>query len=110
MKNFIIRNKKELAVSCSFGVFVILAMFDFLNTEALTFVNSSFSFSLSNLGIIAVIKIISGALPLTNGIVDILDKIFNFFFVTNVLIDLQLILLMANKVFILKFSLLLCFS
>ena len=74
------------------------------------YIEDSFSFALTNIGVVAVLKIISGALPLTDGISDILDKIFNFFFLANILIGIQYILLIVNKILFIKILIILFFA
>ncbi len=98
----ILSNKNELFLTLILLLFCVLAMFDLYNQNAIEYIEDSFSFALTNIGIVAVLKIISGALPLTNGINDILDKIFNFFFLANILIGIQYILLISNKILLFK--------
>lgn len=106
----IFSNKNELFLMCILLVFCILAMFDLYNESAMKYIEDSFSFALTNIGVVAVLKIISGALPLTSGISDILDKIFNFFFLANILIGIQYILLVANKILFIKILIILFFA
>lgn len=98
----ILSNKNKLFLTLVLLVFCALAMLDLYNQSAIKYIEDSFSFALTNIGIVAVLKIISGALPLTNGISDILDKIFNFFFFANILIGIQYILLVVNKILFIK--------
>lgn len=98
----ILSNKNKLFLTLVLLVFCVLAMLDLYNQSAMKYIEDSFSFALTNIGIVAVLKIISGALPLTNGISDILDKIFNFFFFANILIGIQYILLVVNKILFIK--------
>ena len=98
----ILSNKNKLFLTLVLLVFCALAMLDLYNQSAMKYIEDSFSFALTNIGIVAVLKIISGALPLTNGISDILDKIFNFFFFANILIGIQYILLVVNKILFIK--------
>lgn len=105
----IFSSKNELFLTLIFLVFCIFAMFDLYNQNALKYIEDSFSFALTNIGVVAVLKIISGALPLTDGISDILDKIFNFFFLANILIGIQYILLIVNKILFIKILIILFF-
>ena len=98
----ILSNKNKLFLTLVLLVFCALAMLDLYNQSAMKYIEDSFSFALTNIGIVAVLKIISGALPLKNGISDILDKIFNFFFFANILIGIQYILLVVNKILFIK--------
>ena len=98
----ILSNKNKLFLTLVLLVFCALAMLDLYNQSAMKYIEDSFSFALTNIGIVAVLKIISGALPLTNGISDILDKIFNFFFFANILIGIQYILPVVNKILFIK--------
>ena len=98
----ILSNKNKLFLTLVLLVFCAFAMLDLYNQSAMKYIEDSFSFALTNIGIVAVLKIISGALPLTNGISDILDKIFNFFFFANILIGIQYILLVVNKILFIK--------
>lgn len=98
----ILSNKNKLFLTLVLLVFCALAMLDLYNQSAMKYIEDSFGFALTNIGIVAVLKIISGALPLTNGISDILDKIFNFFFFANILIGIQYILLVVNKILFIK--------
>lgn len=106
----IFSSKNELFLTLIFLVFCIFAMFDLYNQNALKYIEDSFSFALTNIGVVAVLKIISGALPLTDGISDILDKIFNFFFLANILIGIQYILLIVNKILFIKILIILFFA
>ena len=106
----IFSSKNELFLTLIFLVFCIFAMFDLYNQNALKYIEDSFSFALTNIGVVAVLKIISGALPLTDGISDILDKIFNFFFLANILIGIQYILLIINKILFIKILIILFFA
>lgn len=107
---FLKQHKKESFLTFIFLVFSILAMFDFFNKNAILYIEDSFSFALSNIGIVAVLKIISGALPLTSGINNILDKIFDFFFLANILIGIQYILLIVNKILFVKILIIIFFA
>ncbi|RDU62272.1 hypothetical protein [Helicobacter sp. MIT 14-3879] len=102
MLDFIKKYKSEVFISFIFGVFCIFGMLDLLNRNASIYIESNFNFALTNAGIIAGLKIICGILPFSSGISDILDKIFNFFFLANILIGIEYILLMINKIFIFK--------
>lgn len=106
----IFSSKNELFLTLIFLVFCVFAMFDLYNQNALKYIEDSFSFALTNIGVVAVLKIISGALPLTDGISDILDKIFNFFFLANILIGIQYILLIVNKILFIKILIILFFA
>lgn len=68
-------NKNELFLTLIFLVFFVFAMFDLYNQSAMKYIEDSFSFALTNIGIVSVLKIISGAIPLTDGISDILSLI-----------------------------------
>ena len=105
----ILTNKNELFITLIFLIFCAFCMFDLYNQVAMKYIEDSFSFALTNIGIIAVLKIISGAIPLTDGISDILDKIFNFFFLANILIGIQYVLLIVNKILFIKILVLLFF-
>lgn len=107
---FLKQHKKEAFLTFIFLIFSILAMFDFFNKSAILYIEDSFSFALSNIGIVAVLKIISGALPLTSGINNILDKIFDFFFLANILIGIQYILLIVNKILFVKILIIIFFA
>lgn len=109
MLEFIKKNKNEICLSLILGLFCILGMFDFYNSNAIAYIESNFSFALSNMGIVAGLKIICGILPLSDGISDILDKIFNFFFLANLLIGIEYVLLLVNKIFIFKILLIVFF-
>lgn len=102
MRSFITKHKSEIIFSAILAVFCTLATFDFYNKSAVAFVESNFTFALTNIGVVAGLKIICGALPLSEGIADILDKIFGFFFLANILIGLQYIMLLVNKLVIFK--------
>ncbi|RAX54487.1 hypothetical protein CCY99_03825 [Helicobacter sp. 16-1353] len=108
--DFLKQNKKEAFLTIILLVFSILAIFDFFNKSAISYIEDSFTFALSNIGIVAVLKIIVGALPLTSGISDILDKIFNFFFLANILIGIQYVLLIINKILFVKILIILFFA
>lgn len=99
---FIKKHKSEIIFSAILAVFCALAAFDFYNKSAVAFVESNFTFALTNIGVVAGLKIICGALPLSDGIADILDKIFGFFFLANILIGIQYIMLLVNKLVIFK--------
>lgn len=103
-------NKNELFLTLIFLVFFVFAMFDLYNQSAMKYIEDSFSFALTNIGIVSVLKIISGAIPLTDGISDILDKIFNFFFLANILIGIQYVLLIVNKIIFIKILIILFFA
>lgn len=107
--SFLREHKRKATSSFILLVFSILAIFDFFNQSAMRFIEDSFSFALSNIGIVAVLKILSGAMPLTDGISDILDKIFNFFFLANILIGIQYVLLIVNKIVFVKILIILFF-
>lgn len=109
MINLIKQHKKEVFLTSIFLIFSVLAMFDFFNKNAIAYIESSFTFALTNIGIAAVLKILVGALPLTDGISDILNKIFNFFFLANILIGIQYILLIVNKILFIKILIIIFF-
>lgn len=102
MLEFIKNNKQEVILSLVLAIMCVLAMFDLLNSNALSFIESNLNFALSNIGIVATLKIVVGILPFSDGISDILDKIFNFFFIANILIGIQYILLIINKILLAK--------
>lgn len=102
MSAFFKTHKSEIIFSAILAVFCALAAFDFCNKSAISFVESNFSFALANIGVVAGLKIICGVLPLSDGIADILDKIFGFFFLANVLIGIEYIMLLVNKLVIFK--------
>lgn len=102
MRQFAKKHKSEIIFSTILAVFCALAAFDFYNKSAVAFVESNFTFALTNIGVVAGLKIICGALPLGEGIADILDKIFGFFFLANILIGIQYIMLLVNKLVIFK--------
>lgn len=102
MSAFIKTHKSEIIFSAILAVFCALAMFDFYNKSAISFVESNFTFALANIGVVAGLKIVCGVLPLSDGIADILDKIFGFFFLANVLIGVEYIMLLVNKLVIFK--------
>ena len=86
-------NKKELALHILLGTFVLLALINIFKNETLEFIENAFNFSLKHMGILALLKITSAILPFSSGVEGLLDKIFNFFFVANVLIGMELILI-----------------
>ena len=86
-------NKKELILHILLGTFVLLALVNIFKNETLGFIENAFNFSLKNMGILALLKITSAILPFSSGIEGLLDKIFNFFFIANVLIGMELILI-----------------
>lgn len=86
-------NKKELALHILLGTFVLLALVNIFKNETLGFIENAFNFSLKHMGILALLKITSAILPFSSGIEGLLDKIFNFFFIANVLIGMELILI-----------------
>ena len=107
--SYIKSNKRDIFVNTLFCGIIIIALFDGFHHRAMSFIETSFSFSLSGIGIVAALKIISGALPLTDGIVDVLDRIFNFLFYANILIGLQYILLLINEILVIKIILIVLF-
>lgn len=109
MIDFIKTNKKNILINLIFIVLIVFAVFDSFHYTAISFIENSFNFSLSSIGIVAVIKIIAGALPLSDGIVDILDKIFNFLLYANILIGIQYVLLLINKIIVIKLLIILLF-
>ena len=86
-------NKKEIAIHVLLGIFVLLALVNIFKNETLGFIENAFNFSLKNMGVLALLKITSAILPFSSGIEGLLDKIFNFFFIANVLIGMELILI-----------------
>ncbi len=102
MRQFFKTHKSQILFSAILAVLCVLAAFDFYNQSAVAFVESNFTFALANIGVVAGLKIICGALPLSDGIADILDKIFGFFFLANILIGIQYIMLLVNKLIIFK--------
>lgn len=102
--------KKEAILTFVLLVFSFLAMFDFFNQSAMNYIEESFNFALGNIALLAVLKIVSGALPLTGGIGDILDKVFNFFFIANLLIGIEYILLIINKILFIKILIIFFFA
>ena len=106
----IFANKSEWLLSIAFLAFCACAMFDLYNRCAMDYIEDSFRFALTNIGVVSVLKIISGALPLTDGISDILDKVFNFFFLANILIGIQYILLIVNKILFIKILIIIFFA
>ena len=109
MSAFFKTHKREIAFSAILAVFCALAMFDFCNKSAVAYVESNFTFALANIGVVAGLKIICGVLPLSDGIADILDKIFGFFFLANVLIGVQYIMLLVNKLVFFKVAIVVLF-
>lgn len=99
---FLKSNKYEIVFSVILAILCVLALFDFYNDVALAFVESNFSFALTNIGVVAGLKIITGILPLSDGIADILDKIFGIFLIANLLIGIEYIMLLVNKLVFFK--------
>jgi len=83
-------------------IFSVGAFFDVFNKDAYLFLSDSLTFAISNLGIVSLVKILTGSLKVLSGFSDIADKIFNLVFFSSVLIYLQYILIVLNKILIIK--------